>query len=134
MAQVRNFAPARVGVKCVTAGRVGLTMGAAELVGKYPVVICTVRMTNKGVRGFVRCCQQRSISIRECVPGAIAYVPTQATLLEDVMRNGSGDFECIGSLEALEYLTGHPSVVGWQFLEKTANAVDCRASGAGKAK
>ncbi len=125
MAQVKQFTPAILGVKGT---RAKVMLGEATLVGELPAIVVTVRMTAKGISGFVHCCQMYGIHIRECRPGAVAYVPDRDAIRQGA-RDGIRQWEAIGECEALEALAGHPSVVEWDYLYTTANAIEVRGSG-----
>lgn len=117
MAGVRDFAPPIVGVK---GSRAPLSYGGGLVnTQEKPAIIVWIRMTRVGYKGFDRVCRSRGIgTVAVNADGlAVAYC-----------------YECIGNVEDLEYLAGHPSVVKWEYIYKTANATDCRASGAGKPK
>jgi hypothetical protein len=124
-------------VSGVSAKRAGITVYGSSLQVEgvtLPAILCDVRMTSVGIRGFVRVCQKYAISIRPAGSGEIAVVPDRETVEGDCERTARNAWECIGNADALEYLAGHPSVVRWSLLDRTANAVDCRAAGAGKPK
>lgn len=130
MAQVKLFAVPTTGAAKGVSGRAAqFTIGRAVVLEKVPAIIVRVRMNSRGLREFARYCQTHNLQTRECRVGALCGVPTVESLKEECSRNGSAQWEVLGDLQALTYLTGHTSVVEWQYIEETANATDCRASG-----
>lgn len=120
------------GVRCE---KVGFMIGEAERLGSLPVILCQVRMTSKGIRGFVRVCERLNVQVRPAGAGDVdVSLPTVENVTGACAAFGSEVFECVGKLADLEYLAGHPSVTDWGYVDRTAKRVGFTCAGAGPEK
>lgn len=122
MSRSKCFAPPIVGVR---GSRSIVFIGQWENGQEKPAILVTVKMSYRAVHNFVRCCGAKSLAVKSCdKKEKYAAIPSSAAeVWALVEEHGTATFEVCGDLESLEYLTGHPSVSSWQYLEKTAASV-----------